>query len=66
MSLQKLIELSKIEITDEQRKTIYDNYIKSMEKFDKECIERFRCSECGADTLNLSHSFSCSLRGSGF
>ena len=33
------------------------------EKLDREMIERHRCSECGVDTLNYSHSFQCSWRG---
>lgn len=33
------------------------------EKFNREMIERHRCSECGVDTINYSHTFKCSWRG---
>lgn len=36
------------------------------ERLTREAIARHRCGECGADTLNYSHSFRCSWRGSGF
>jgi hypothetical protein len=31
--------------------------------FNKKLIEQYRCSECGVDTLNYSHTFKCSYRG---
>ena len=32
-------------------------------KFNQQLIEQYRCSECGVDTLNYSHTFKCSWRG---
>lgn len=66
MSLRKLIELSMIELTDEQLVERAKKARARFEQMDREYIERNRCGECRADIINLSHSFSCSRRGSGY
>jgi hypothetical protein len=66
MSIERLIELSRMQLTDEQWVELQRKARERFEQMDKEYIERFRCRECGADIVNYSHSFSCSRRGSGF
>lgn len=63
MSIAALLELSRRERTPEQIAESQRRTEQLCREFEKEMIERYRCSECGADTLNYSHSFKCSWRG---
>lgn len=63
MSLEKLIELSRQKLTPEQEAELRKRTIAMHAELDRQIIERFRCGECGVDTLNYSHSFKCSRRG---
>lgn len=42
------------------------DFSRRMREEEQERIERHRCKDCGADTINYSHSFHCPWRGSGF
>lgn len=63
MSIEKLIELSRQKLTPEQKIENQRLFEERMAEFDRQAIERYRCKECGADTLNFSHTFKCSRRG---
>lgn len=65
-TLEKLIELSRVKLTPEQRQKQFDEFNSRMRQRDKDDIERRRCGICGADTINYSHTFDCPRRGSGF
>lgn len=66
MSIQDLLDISRRVLTEEQREELQRRSQETCDRLHKEFMERHRCSECGADTWNYSHLFSCSLRGSGF
>lgn len=66
MSIADLITLSRRKLTDEEYAELRRRSRLLCEKQEREWLARHKCSECGADTWNYSHSFSCSLRGSGF
>lgn len=63
MTLEKLIELSRRKLTPEQKAEYQKRFEERMAEYDRQAIERYRCGECGVDTLNYSHSFKCSRRG---
>lgn len=63
MSLQDLIDAARAELTDEELAERAEYMRERMKKIDKEMREIQRCSECGVDTINYSHSFKCSWRG---
>lgn len=63
MSIEKLIELSRQKLTDEERAENQKRFEERLKQFDLENIERNRCKYCGVDTINYSHSFSCPRRG---
>lgn len=66
MSLEKLIEMSRMKLTPEQIAEMNERRAELDRKWHEEWVKRHRCSECGTDTWNYSHTFRCSLRGSGF
>ena len=63
MSIEKLLEIARQELTDEQRDANQLRFEETLKRLDKEFIERYRCQHCGADTINYSHLFSCPRRG---
>lgn len=66
MSIAALIELSKApkrKLTVEEIKLKQEMDEKRFREQEERFMERFRCGDCGADTLNYSHSFSCRWRG---
>lgn len=63
MSLQDLIDAARAELTDEELAERAEYMWERMKKLDADMIARHRCSECGVDTINYSHSFKCSWRG---
>lgn len=63
MSIEKLIELSRQKLTDEEKSERQRKFEDRLKQYDKEMVERYRCRECGVDTINYSHSFKCSRRG---
>ena len=65
-SLEHLIWAARQNLTDEEKARRQAAFEERMHKRDLEAIERNRCSDCGADTINYSHSFMCRWRGSGF
>lgn len=62
-SLEDLIEYVRSKETPEQKELRLAETRRRLDQLDKEMIERHRCSECGVDTLNYSHTFKCSWRG---
>lgn len=68
MSLRKLLEMEVALrlLTPEQQDQLNKRMQESERKQQEAWIKRHTCSECGADTWNYSHSFTCVLRGSGF
>jgi hypothetical protein len=42
------------------------DFNKRMREYEADRVKRNTCGDCGADTLNYSHSFKCRWRGSGF
>jgi hypothetical protein len=65
-TIEHLIWLARMKITPEEREARAEAMRERLRQMDREAIERRRCGECGADTINYSHSFTCSWRGSGF
>lgn len=63
MSIEKLIELSRATLSDEERKERQRRMEERLKLLDDEMVERHRCGYCGVDTLNYSHAFSCPNRG---
>jgi len=66
MSLQALIDLSRMKRTPEQCEAARKAMQERLDQMDRDNIARNRCSICGADTINYSHTFDCPRRGSGF
>lgn len=65
-SLEHLIWEARQKLTQEEKDERQRAFEARMRKHDLEAIERNRCRDCGADTINYSHSFTCRWRGSGF
>jgi hypothetical protein len=65
-TIEHLIWLARMKQTPEERAERAEAMRERLRQIDREAIARRRCGECGADTLNYSHSFTCSWRGSGF
>jgi hypothetical protein len=65
-SIEHLIWMARQKMTPEQREELQRKSAERCAAMEKEMIERHRCGDCGADTLNYSHSFRCPWRGSGF
>lgn len=65
-SLEHLIWEARQKLTQEEKDERQRAFEARMRKHDLEAIERRRCKDCGADTINYSHSFTCRWRGSGF
>lgn len=65
-SIEHLIWVARQKQTPEERAEMQRKMQERLDEMDREAIERHRCRECGADTINYSHSFRCSWRGSGF
>lgn len=65
-TIEHLIWTARQKMTPEQRAEQQRKMQARLEEMDREAIRRHRCSDCGADTINYSHSFSCRWRGSGF
>lgn len=65
-TIEHLIWMARQKLTPEQVDEFRRKSAERMRQMDLEFIERHRCSECGADTINYSHSFRCPWRGSGF
>lgn len=63
MSIERLLELARAQLTPQQRDEMRLRQLASQREFEQEIIERHRCSECGVDTLNYSHAFRCYWRG---
>ena len=65
-TLAHLVWAAQQSLTPEQQAEKLKAFRKREKELNAEAVRRHRCSECGADTLNYSHSFSCKWRGSGF
>lgn len=65
-TIEHLIWMARQKLTPEQIEELQRKSAERCEAMEKEMIERHRCGDCGADTLNYSHSFRCPWRGSGF
>lgn len=65
-TIEHLVWAARQKLTDNDRAERHLAFQERMRKSDLEAIERSRCSDCGADTINYSHSFTCRWRGSGF
>lgn len=65
-SIEHLIWTARQKMTPEEREERQQAFEERMRQYDIEAIESRRCGDCGADTINYSHSFSCRWRGSGF
>lgn len=65
-SIAHLIWLARQKISPEQIEEFRRKSAERQAEMDREFIERHRCGDCGADTINYSHSFRCPWRGSGF
>lgn len=65
-SIAHLIWMARQKMTPEQLEELQRKSAERCAAMEKEMIERHRCGDCGADTLNYSHSFRCPWRGSGF
>ncbi len=63
MKITKLIQIARQTLTPEEEITMRERARERMRNFNLEVIERYRCGECGVDTLNHSHTFKCSRRG---
>lgn len=65
-TIEHLIWAARQKYTPEQQEELQRRASERLKALEKEIIERHRCGDCGADTLNYSHSFRCPWRGSGF
>lgn len=65
-SIRKLLAIVRAKMTPEQVAERERAMEARFTEMDRELIERHRCTICGADTLNYSHTFDCPRRGSGF
>lgn len=63
MSLQQLIDAARAKLTPEEREARAAAARERMKQMDLEAIERYRCPDCGVDTINYSHTFKCPWRG---
>lgn len=65
-TIEHLIWTARQKYTPEQVAELQRKSAERFAEMEREAIRRKRCGDCGADTLNYSHSFSCKWRGSGF
>lgn len=65
-SIAHLIWTARQKETPEELEARQEAARERLRQYDLDYIARHRCSECGADTINYSHSFRCPRRGSGF
>lgn len=63
MSMQALIDAARAKLTDEERAERLERMRARMRVIEAEAIARHRCSDCGVDTINYSHTFKCRWRG---
>lgn len=62
-TIEHLIWAARQKLTQEEKDERQRAFEARMRKRDLEAIERSRCSDCGVDAINYSHSFKCRWRG---